>query len=286
MDAVTMFAACALTLVPPQSGVPCGSAPDPLRVTASPVVLHPASDVAAEFGDHSASRRASRIDRWESFIVEAAQRFAIPQDWIRAVMRSESGGRTMLNGQPITSVAGAMGLMQLMPGTYADMRQRYGLGNDSYDPHDNVLAGAAYLRLMYQQFGYPSLFAAYNAGPARFDGYLLRGKSLPNATLVYVGGIVPGVETTMARGLSAYQNTTPSIAFPVTSKHRNVPNNALFFVLNQPLDARILTSNEAEIPSKSPRASATNIASNQGFESQNPATQTGGLFIPLSRTNP
>ena len=286
MDAVTMFAACALTLAPPLSSPPCGSVADPLRVVASPIGVRPASDVLWKFGDHLASRRASRIDRWETYIAEAAQRFAIPQDWIRAVMRSESGGRTTLNGQPITSSAGAMGLMQLMPGTYSDMRIRYGLGNDSYDPHDNVLAGAAYLRLMYQQYGYPSLFAAYNAGPARFDGYLLRGKSLPSATLSYVGGIVPGVETAMARSGSAYQNATPNVVLPVAKRYRFAQKEGLFFTLNEPSNGRILTSNETEIPTKSPRASATNIASNQGFESQNPATQTGGLFIALSRPSP
>ena len=286
MDAVTIFAACALTLVPPHSGVPCSGTPDPLRVVASPIGVRPAGDVRSEFSSHLASRHASRIDRWEPYIAEAAQRFAIPQDWIRAVMRSESGGRTTLNGQPITSVAGAMGLMQLIPGTYSDMRSRYGLGTNSYDPHDNVLAGAAYLHLMYQQYGYPSLFAAYNAGPARFDGYLLRGKSLPNATLSYVGGIVPGVETAMTQSGSAYQNTTPNVVLSVAKKHRAAQNQGLFFVLNQSPNARFLTTNEPEIPSNSPRASARNIASNQGFESQNPATQTGGLFIPLSRTNP
>jgi SLT domain-containing protein len=179
-----------------------------------------------------------------------------------------------------------MGLMQLMPGTYSDMRSRYGLGNDSYDPHDNVLAGAAYLHLMYQQYGYPSLFAAYNAGPARFNGYLLRGKLLPNATLSYIGGIVPGVETTMARSGSAYQSTTSNAVLSVAKKYRSAQSQGLFFVLNQSPNARFLTSNEPEFPSKSPRVSATNIASNQGFESQNPAIQTGGLFIALSRTNP
>jgi hypothetical protein len=248
--------------------------------------MRPAGDVLPKFGSKKASNAASRIDRWETYIAEAAQRFTIPQEWIRAVMRSESGGRTTLNGQPITSVAGAMGLMQLMPGTYSDMRQRYGLGSDSYDPHNNVLAGAAYLRLMYQQYGYPGLFAAYNAGPARFDSYLLRGKSLPSATLSYVGGIVPGVETAMARGGPANRNATSNAVLPVSNNHRAAPNQRLFFALYQPQNAQFLTSNEAELPPKSPRASTTNIASSRGFEVQNPATQTGGLFVPLSRTNP
>jgi len=262
-----MFVACTLTLAPPQSGLPCGSVPDPLHVTALPVVARPAGDISSGFGGHFAAHAASLIDHWEPYIAEAAQRFAIPQDWIRAVMHSESGGRTTLNGQPITSVAGAMGLMQLMPGTYSDMRSRYGLGTDSYDPHDNVLAGAAYLRLMYQQYGYPSMFAAYNAGPARFDGYLLRGKSLPSATLAYVGGIVPGVELTRTRRGSAYQKATPNAALPVTNNHRAAPNQRLFFALNQPLNAQLLPAN-------------------QELESRNSVTQTGGLFIPLSHPTP
>jgi soluble lytic murein transglycosylase-like protein len=49
-------------------------------------------------------------------------------------MKQESAGLTTLNGQPITSRAGAMGLMQLMPGTWSDMRDRYGLGNNPFDP--------------------------------------------------------------------------------------------------------------------------------------------------------
>ena len=226
-----MFAACTLTLAPPQSGPPCGSAPGPLRVVALPIGERQAGDVPSEFGARWVSRAASLIDRWEPYIAEAAQRFAIPQEWIRAVMRSESGGRTTLNGQPITSVAGAMGLMQLMPGTYSDMRSRYGLGIDAYDPHDNVLAGAAYLRLMYRQYGYPSLFAAYHAGPARFDGYLLRGKALPDATLAYVGSIVPGVETTIAipsranvRAAPVRVSTFPAICVPPSAIRGSLPH--------------------------------------------------------------
>jgi D-alanyl-D-alanine carboxypeptidase len=257
-----------------------------LRVTASPVVARPAGDISSRIGGILASHSASLIDRWEPYIAEAAQRFGIPKDWIRAVMHSESGGRTTMGGQPITSVAGAMGLMQLMSGTYADMRSRYGLGHDSYDPHDNVLAGAAYLGLMYRQYGYPSLFAAYNAGPTRFDGYLLGGKTLPNATLAYVGSIVPGVETTMAWSGSTSRNATENVVIPATKKHLDASNQRLFFALNQPSDTQLLPANETEISPKSPRVSATNVASNQEFEPRNPATQTGGLFVPLSHTTP
>src|SRR3546814_6466977 len=62
-----------------------------------------------------------------------------------------------------------MGLMQVMPGTYEDMRRAHDLGADPHDPRDNILAGTAYLRAMYDRYGYPNLFAAYNAGPGRYD---------------------------------------------------------------------------------------------------------------------
>jgi Transglycosylase SLT domain len=144
------------------------------------------------------SSSASRIAQWSDYIAEAAQTFAIPDAWIRGVMQAESGGRTTLNGKPITSNKGAMGLMQIMPDTYRDLRLRYGLGANAYDPRDNIIAGAAYLRQMYQRYGYPSLFAAYNAGPKRVDDLLLTGRPLPQETVAYVNGIVPGVDISFA----------------------------------------------------------------------------------------
>ena len=91
---------------------------------------------------------AQPVDRWRGHIDEASAHFDVPKEWIRRVMRAESGGLTMLNGRPITSRAGAMGLMQLMPGTWAEMRAAYRLGADPHDPRDNILAGTAYLRAM------------------------------------------------------------------------------------------------------------------------------------------
>ncbi|BAK67289.1 putative lytic transglycosylase [Sphingobium sp. SYK-6] len=126
------------------------------------------------------------VSRWQPIIAEASQRFGLPEAWIIAVMRAESRGRTTLDGQPITSRAGAMGLMQLMPGTYAEMRGRLGLGPDPHDPRDNILAGAAYLRLMHDRFGYPGLFGAYNAGPTRYAEHLRTGRPLPGETRAYL----------------------------------------------------------------------------------------------------
>lgn len=104
-------------------------------------------------------------------------------------MRAESAGRTVLDGRPITSSAGAMGLMQLMPGTWADMRAALGLGHNPYEPRDNILAGAAYLRLMHDRFGFPGLFAAYHAGPARYGECLAGTRALPRETRAYVAAV-------------------------------------------------------------------------------------------------
>lgn len=132
---------------------------------------------------------ADTVDRWRPYIDEASTRFGVPVAWIERVMRAESGGRTVLGGRPITSRAGAMGLMQLMPGTWTDMRGALGLGADPHDPRDNILAGTRYLRLMYDRFGYPGCFAAYNAGPARYAAYLAGNASLPGETRTYLAAI-------------------------------------------------------------------------------------------------
>src|SRR6266446_5236244 len=88
-----------------------------------------------------------------------------------------------------TSPAGAMGLMQIMPETYAELRVRYGLGGNAYDPHDNIIAGTAYMSEMIELFGVPNFLAAYNAGPARLNDYLQRGRLLPDETRRYLARI-------------------------------------------------------------------------------------------------
>ncbi|MES2046618.1 MULTISPECIES: lytic transglycosylase domain-containing protein [unclassified Sphingomonas] len=132
---------------------------------------------------------ADPVDRWRAEIAEASARFGVPVAWIERVMRAESGGQTMLGGRPITSRAGAIGLMQLMPATWAAMRAAHGLGGNPHDPHDNILAGTAYLRAMYDRFGYPGLFAAYNAGPGRYAAHLASDRALPGETRAYLAEV-------------------------------------------------------------------------------------------------
>jgi len=135
---------------------------------------------------------AQTVADWRPFVAEASQRFGLPIAWIERVMQAESAGRTTLGGRPIVSQAGAMGLMQLMPGTWTTMRGALGLGRDPFDPHDNIIAGSAYLRLMYDRFGYPGLFAAYNAGPGRYAEWRAGGRTLPRETWEYLASVTGG----------------------------------------------------------------------------------------------
>ena len=143
----------------------------------------------SEFAKEQAMSLAQLMDRWAPHIKEASSRFGVAEAWIRAVIRMESGGRTLLDNKPITSHAGAMGLMQLMPGTYRELRQQHGLGSNPHDPRDNVLAGTAYLSWLKAKYGYPKMFAAYNAGPGTLDAQIAGVRNLPGETRAYVRGI-------------------------------------------------------------------------------------------------
>jgi soluble lytic murein transglycosylase-like protein len=119
---------------------------------------------------------------YAAHVAEAARRFGIPEDWVWAVMRVESNG-----DRRAVSSAGAMGLMQIMPATWGNLRGRYHLGSDPFDPRDNIMAGAAYLREMHDRYGSEAaMLAAYNAGPGRYEQYLSRGRPLPRETRAYL----------------------------------------------------------------------------------------------------
>jgi hypothetical protein len=136
---------------------------------------------------------------WAPYIAEASQRFSVPAHWIRAVMQLESHGDTTA-----LSAKGAMGLMQIMPETYAELRLRYHLGSDPYAPRSNILAGAAYLHELHDRYGPAGVLAAYNAGPGRYEDYLMRGRPLPEETHTYVTALAPimGVPTLPSRSES------------------------------------------------------------------------------------
>lgn len=167
----------------------------PLKWTVAALALAAPVPISAQStAASSAGQPVSTVATWRPYIREASRRFGVPVAWIERVMQAESRGRTVQGGRPIRSSAGAIGLMQLMPGTWSDMRAKLGLGVDPDDPRDNILAGTFYLRLMYDRFGYPGLFAAYNAGPARYADYLAGRASLPRETIGYLASAAPDTQ--------------------------------------------------------------------------------------------
>jgi soluble lytic murein transglycosylase-like protein len=170
----------------------------------------------------------SRLAR-EDLITEAASRFAMPAPWIRAVMAVESA-----YDPRAVSKAGALGLMQVMPGTYADLRARYGLGADPLHPRDNVMAGAAYLRELYDRFGAPGFLGAYNAGPERYAQYLLWGRPLPLETRRYLAILAPKVTLPAAAISPGAPARPPSVFVRLRSDPTGVasPSPTLFVTLS------------------------------------------------------
>ncbi|MCH4026464.1 MAG: lytic transglycosylase domain-containing protein [Acetobacter fabarum] len=121
---------------------------------------------------------------WDDLVRQAAERNAIPPAWVQAVLQAESAG-----DPHAVSGAGAMGLMQLMPGTWKEVRRTLNLGADPFDPRDNIAAGASYLRWLHDRYGDVGFLAAYNAGPGRYDDHLATGRPLPGETVSYVAQV-------------------------------------------------------------------------------------------------
>lgn len=213
----------------------------------------------------------ANIARWEPMIADASARFSLPQSWIIGVMQAESGGHATRNGHPIVSPKGAMGLMQLMPGTYNNMRRQYGLGDDPFQPRDNIFAGTAYLREMFDRFGASGFLAAYNAGPARYSAYLDSGISLPDETISYL------------------QKFTGSVPAPIssllTSTKPGAPDRLFVPLSTSNLDAS-KPVRQAENTSPSLPNACSIFVMNAVSQVTQSVAQPGNLFVSLSRAAP
>ncbi len=112
----------------------------------------------------------SRYARYDASILQAARSFSIPESFIRAVIRVESD-----YDPRVVSVAGAEGLMQLMPGTAKRMNVR-----DAFDPHDNIMGGTRYLRYLANMFRGDMVLtiAGYHAG----EGAVMKYNGVPPYT--------------------------------------------------------------------------------------------------------
>jgi soluble lytic murein transglycosylase-like protein len=111
----------------------------------------------------SRTNASSLTSSWSEEILQASRESGVPPELLRAMMQMESGGNPRA-----VSPKGAMGLMQLMPGTARLMGVQ-----DPYDPQENLRGGAAYMARMMQKYGDDQelALAAYNAGPGRVDSY-------------------------------------------------------------------------------------------------------------------
>ena len=193
-------------------------------------------------------------------VAEASQRFGIPELWIWAVMRAESRGDSRA-----VSPAGAMGLMQIMPGTWAMLTERHRLGSDPFDVRANILGGTAYLRAMWDRYGDVSLMlAAYNAGPGRADDYANGRRRLPAETVSYVAQIRPSL------GMAS---TAAPAAMPTPAPQSW--RQAALFAARDDGDTEVMT--DATAVQLERAISAPPPASSQPDE-----TAPHPLFIPLS----
>jgi soluble lytic murein transglycosylase-like protein len=139
------------------------------------LVLSPRDRTAS--GDRYDAMLLAKAGQYDSIIERAAVSAAVEPNLLRAVIVVESG----FNSRAV-SKRGAMGLMQLMPATAT----RYGAANP-FDPHDNVHAGAQYLKFLMDRFGQDMrlALAAYNAGENAVDR---NGGQIPpfSETMAYV----------------------------------------------------------------------------------------------------
>lgn len=151
---------------------PNGSAQTSFAETLESAVSGSTTSAARTSVNRLGRGKAVAPESLQPFIQEAASKTGVPESLITAVIRAESGF------QPnAVSRVGAQGLMQLMPGTAR------GLGvSNSFDPRQNIMGGAEYLRQQLNRFGgsVEKALAAYNAGPGAVQKY---------------GGVPPYAET-------------------------------------------------------------------------------------------
>ena len=202
--------------------------------------------------------RTGTAGPFATFVAEASRRFGIPAAWIRAVMRAESRGDAHA-----VSPKGAMGLMQIMPETWSVLRRRYGLGADPYDAHDNIMAGAAYLRELHDRYGIPGFLAAYNAGPGRWEDFVTARRPLPAETRAYLAKLAPIVggaaaDDTVLLALIA-RSWTEAALFPAHGAN---------------------TSDDTKAASPPQRSSTPTVIPPQDWTGLAP--QSDGLFVSLS----
>lgn len=276
-----------------------------LLATSAALVLSTALQLAsspsarAQGAAATAAPLPATADPLSAAVSEASRRFGVPANWIRSVMRVESAGRTAA-----VSHAGAMGLMQVMPETYAELRSRYGLGPDPFAVRDNVMAGTAYLREMFDRYGAPGFLAAYNAGPGRWEDHLAGRRPLPGETIGYLSKLEPMLEVGVVPVQSAERSLPPSSPFRapifvalhgtpaagarsgeridlrqiIAANTTIVPSGGDLFVRRERVEEPPSTTS----PPTAPGAEAAPPVSRQPAPSERPSPPPNPLFVPRS----
>ncbi len=224
------------------------------------LIENPFTGVA--LAESAPAARPQRAHPIADYIAEAARRFGIPAAWIWAVMGAESAGDARA-----VSHKGAMGLLQIMPDTWSALRTRYGLGRDPFDPRDNILAGAAYLREMHDRYGSPGFLAAYNAGPQRYDEYLAGGRALPAETRAYVATLAPLV------GGEPFESVTAIAPDPLAWTR-------------SPLFVVHANGNANAAPSQEQRAPGDNATAPRARDAAALSPRSSGLFVAQASPDP
>lgn len=218
--------------------------------------------------------------KWDAQIAAAGEKYGVPSTLLASMMAAEStGAQTDKNGKIITSEKGALGLMQLMPGTAKDM------GVDPSDPVQNIEGGAKYLSMMLDKYGNePMALAAYNAGPGNVDAAIAKAKEAndsanwmkylpkPSETIPYVTKILRradirgggGQNYEAVREPAAKLNVTRTASPEQLARYRSVAEN----VIAQ--DARART--EATKLEVAERERAEKAAASDGLQIGRPLT--------------
>ncbi len=109
--------------------------------------------------------------KYSEFVEQYSDEYGVPEEIIYAVIKCESSFKA-----DAKSSGGAVGLMQMMPATFEDLCRRLGEEyNESllYDPKVSIKYGTYYLSYLYSRYGvWETVYAAYNAGYGRVDGWL------------------------------------------------------------------------------------------------------------------
>ena len=127
----------------------------------------------------------SHPKKYAEFVEQYAKEYNVPEHICYAVIKCESGFDSTA-----VSRAGAVGLMQITPATFTYLCSRTGDDYETgmlYDPETNIRYGIYYLSMLYDRFGvWETVFAAYNCGPSRVDGWIRDGKANESGRLTEI----------------------------------------------------------------------------------------------------